>query len=120
MTTIEEDYINGTKLMIKAYKKKNYSSFRKCMWLIQLNKLLSQKKVCYDFWRNIINSRNEVKFLTTPRDNMLLFDSSCSFIWGTAKFPENQNNNMFNFWSRICAKIVTNFNDNNYRSISKK
>lgn len=106
--------------MIKAYQKIGYLSFRKCRWLIQLNKLLSQEKACYDFWRNIIDAKNELNFLTTPRDNVFLFDSSCSFTWKKAKFPKKQDDEKFEFWFIICTKIVKYFNDNNYCGCSKE
>ena len=48
-----EDYIGGMRLLLKESKIKGIN-IRRCTWIPNVSKILSERNLCYKFWCNVV------------------------------------------------------------------
>lgn len=77
-----EDYVNGMRFLLKKAKEQDLDIIRKCQWIPNVSKMLSEHDLCYKFWYNVWkqNKLHNVLLCKTWYD--VMYDSrSWLFSW---------------------------------------
>jgi hypothetical protein len=77
---MNKDYISGMKLLLKESKIRGVN-IRQCQWIPHVSKMMSERNLCYKFWRNVVKQERlrEVLFCENWYD--VLFNKHHLFDW---------------------------------------
>lgn len=79
---MNEDYISGMRLLLKKSKEQGLDIIRKCQWIPNVSKMLSEYNLCYKFWRNTCNQNRIKNILKCNSWYDLLYNINvCAFLW---------------------------------------
>lgn len=104
-----EDYKKGMKLLLQESKKQGIN-VRKCQWIPNVSKMLSEHDLCYKFWHNVVKQKylNRV-FLCKDWYDVMYDSAKWLFLW-----PLSEEGAAFwktNLWEMLGLDLHDNFFD---------
>lgn len=82
---MNEDYIKGMKFLLKEAKIKGIN-IRRCTWIPNVSKMLSERNICYKFWYNVVKQGNLNRvFLCKDWYDAMYVSETWLFLWATTE-----------------------------------
>ena len=80
MNGINKDYERGIKFLLKEAKERKIN-IRKCTWIPNVSKILSERNLCYKFWHNVVKQGRLRQTLFCENWYDVLFNRHHLFDW---------------------------------------
>ena len=82
---MNEDYVKGMRLLLREAKMQGIN-IRKCTWIPNVSKMLSEHDLCYKFWYNVAKQKNLNRVFLCNDWYDIMYDSARWLIlWSTTE-----------------------------------